>query len=546
VSIVNGGQLVARTLRSLGVRHAFGIHGGHLDSMLVAMAAEGIELIDTRHEAAAGHAADAYARATGGLGVAFATSGPGFTNIYTPLANALLDRIPLLVLTSSPPQREAELNVLQGGFDQIAAATPVTRWAHRVTTTARIPDLVSLAVRHATCGVPGPVVLELPIDVLFREIAEQAATRPTTTRVEPPGQSPSARTALEGLLARATIPVASTSWGHGVIDARHPCYLGGPAALGALPFLAGEPDLLLVLGARRGIFMGGRGSSMVPAEARVVHVDVDGTEIGRIGSVDLGVRSDVGEFVGALARTRHDWPDWSAWNESTKGAAGAHALLYADAPAVTPSGRIHPYVAAREVLAAVGDDALVVYDGGEASGWANFFARAHDRGDWFGIGYLGGLGVGPGFAIGAQVARPHQRVVAVTGDGAMGFHIQELDTMVRKNLPIVTVVFNNLGWGMSLHGQQLVFGEGTRVVVDLPETRYDRIAEGFGLHGERASTPDEIGPALKRALDAGRPACVDIAVAPDVTHPVMADLEQPVEPGHLRIPYYESIPPGEV
>ena len=171
------------------MRHAFGVHGGHLDSVLTAMVRHGIELVDTRHEAAAGNAADGYARATGGLGVAFATAGPGFTNVYAALANAFVDRVPVLVLTSSPPLREAELNVLQGGIDQIAAAAPVTRFAHRVTTAARIPDLVTLAIRHATAGVPGPAVLELPIDVLFRPLDDAVASEPTRTEVEVPGPS---------------------------------------------------------------------------------------------------------------------------------------------------------------------------------------------------------------------------------------------------------------------------------------------------------------------------------------------------------------------
>ncbi|MCU0270220.1 MAG: thiamine pyrophosphate-binding protein [Acidimicrobiales bacterium] len=573
MSTVNGGELVARTLYDLGVRTAFGIHGGHLDAMLVSMADLGIRLVDTRHEAAAGHAADGYARATGGLGVAFATAGPGFTNIYTALASAHLDRVPLLVLTSSPPQREAELNVLQGGLDQLAAARPVSRWVHRVTSTSRIPDLVCLAVRHALCGVPGPVVLELPIDVLFREVAPETVSAPTGIDVEPPGPSQAAvrrlvellrgaerpllvvgggaarsvgaTDALVALLDRARIPVCAATKGHGVVPPGHPCDAGGPVEMATIPFLAGEPDVVVLLGARRGMFLGSRGHSMIPADAAVVHVDLDPAEPGRIGRPELAVTADVAELCRALAGVDTDWPDWSEWLERTHGARGAHAMLYADAPELTASGRIHPYVAAREVAAAIGPDPTVVFDGGESSGWINFFARARRPGRWVGIGYLGGLGVGPGFAIGAQVAHPGERVVLVSGDGALGFNLPELDTMLRHELPIVTVVFNNTGWGMSLHGQQLVFGEKTHVVVDLPDTRYDRIAEGFGAHGERVERPEDIAPAIERALAAGRPALVDIAVAPDVTHPIMNDLGQPVPEGHIRIPYYESMPLGE-
>jgi acetolactate synthase-1/2/3 large subunit len=574
MTATHGGELVARTLAAAGVRHAFGIHGGHLDPILTSMVRHGIALIDTRHEAAAGNAAEGYARATGGLGVVFATSGPGFSNVFSALANAYVDRIPLLLITSSPPLREAELNVLQGNFDQIAAASAVTRWAHRVTTASRIPDLVALAIRHATAGVPGPVMLEFPIDVLSRAVEESTASTATLVSPEPPG--PSARAvataaellagaerplivvgggavistgmpeALDAFVTRTQIPVVASSWGYGVLPEGHPCLLGAGAEMATLPIMGQSPDLVLLLGARRGLMLGGRSNSMLPADARVIHVDIDGVEPGRIGSVDLAVRSDAAEFVRALAASREAWPGWAAWNETARTVKGAHAFLFAGAEAVVAgSGRLHPYFAARAVMDSLGPDTVTVYDGGEVSAWMAFFARAHRPGSWFGCGLMGGLGIGPGFAIGAQVARPDSRVVLVSGDGAIGFNLPEFNTMVRHNLPITTVVFNNLGWGMSLHGQQAIYGVDTRVVVDLPDTRYDRIAAAFGLYAERVERLEDIGPAMQRAAASGRPACIDLAIAPEISHPIMEQLSQPVAEGHTRIPYYESIPPGE-
>ena len=568
----NGGQLVARTLAAAGVRHAFGIHGGHLDSMLTEMVNQGITLVDTRHEAAAGNAAEGYARVTGGLGVAFATAGPGFTNIYAAIANAHADRIPVLVLTSSPPQREAELNVLQGGIDQMAAAAPITRFAHRVTTASRIPDLVALAVRHATCGVPGPVVLELPIDVMFRPVAEETVSTPSLHRPEPPGPSahgversaellaaaerpvivlgggaalsPGLPDALMSFLDRTPIPVITSSWSTGTLPAGHPCLLGGPGELVALSLLAEPPDLVLLIGTRRGIMLGGRTTSSIPASASVVHVDIDGVEPGRIGSVDLAVRSDAAEFLRRLS-TAGITGDWSEWNSRTKAAQGAHALLYTDAEPITASGRMHPWIAAREVTRALDEDSIGIFDGGEVAGWVSLFARGHRPGSWFGLGSMGGLGVGPGLAVGAATARPDARTVLMSGDGAIGFHLQELDTMARHRLPITTVVFNNMGWGMSLHGQQALYGDATRVVVDLPDTRYDRIAESFGLYGERVDHPEKIGAAMRRARDTGGPALLDLAIAPEIVHPMMQSMLQPVPEGHTRVPYYETIPPGE-
>ncbi|OHV31713.1 MULTISPECIES: thiamine pyrophosphate-binding protein [Pseudofrankia] len=570
-----GGELVARTLVDLGVTHAFGVHGGHLDPLLTALDALGVTLVDTRHEAAAGNAAEGYARATGGLGVAFATSGPGFTNAYAALANAYIDRIPILLLTSSPPLREAELNVLQGGLDQVAAARTVAKWAHRATTAARLPDLVALAVRHATTGVPGPAVLDIPIDVMYRKIDEAVATRPSLTMPTPPAPASAAlrrmvellrtarrpvlvlgggaalsrdvRPALEALLDQVRIPVVTTSWGHGQISPDHPCALGGSGALAALPFLAERPDLFVLLGARQGITLGARSGSMIAPGTPVVHVDVDGVEPGRLGEVELSVVADVGETLRtlALAAAAGDLPDWEDWNTATRAAVGAHALMYADAPAVTPSGRLHPYHVARELTEALEDDAVVVYDGGETAGWINFFARAHRPRSWFGLGMMGGLGVGQGFAIGAQCARPGAQVVLVTGDGAVGFHLQEFDTMARHRLPVTTVVYNNLSWGMSLHGQQAIYGEKTSVAVELPDTRYDLIAAAMGLYAERVDDLAQVRPALRRARESGRPACLDVAIAADVVHPMMAPLTADLPDGSIRVPYYEAIPSGE-
>ncbi|HXY27685.1 MAG TPA: thiamine pyrophosphate-binding protein [Acidimicrobiales bacterium] len=572
---VNGGELIARTLAAHGVRHAFGVHGGHLDALLTAMVRHGIRLVDHRHEAAAGNAAEGYARTTGGLGVVFATAGPGFTNVYSAIANAHCDRIPILVLTSSPPQREVELNVLQGAIDQVAVSLPITRWAHRATTAARLPDLVSLAVRHATCGVPGPVLLDVPIDVMFRPIDPATASDPCLTVPEPPGpsahavarslqllaraerpllivgggaaMSPGLSDALEAFLDAHPLPVVTSSWGAGALPSGHRCLHGGPGDLVALPLLAQPPDLVLLLGARRGISLGGRSHSSIPAGAAVVQVDLDGVEPGRIGAVDLAVRSDAAEFLRALlaAAPAGALRDWAPWLDATVAARGAHAMLYAESPAVTESGRLHPYHAARAAVSTLDADSVGIFDGGEVSGWVSLFARAQRRGSWFGLGMLGGLGVGPGFAIGAAVGRPGERIVLFAGDGALGFHIGELDTMVRHDLPITVVVFNNEGWGMSLHGQQAIYGEDTRVVVDLLGTRYDRIAQAFGMAAERIEDPEAIGAAMERARVSGGPALVELAIAPEVVHPMMQQMLTPLPEGHTRVPYYESIPAGE-
>ncbi|HTM84806.1 MAG TPA: thiamine pyrophosphate-binding protein, partial [Mycobacterium sp.] len=504
---VTGGQLAARTLASFGVRSIFGVHGGHLDSFLVECQALGMQIIDHRHEASAGNAAEGYAHATGGLAVAFATAGPGFANAYSSLCNAATDRIPMLLITSSPPLRETELNVLQDGIDQVAAARVVAKWAHRVTTVARVPDLVALAVRHATTGVPGPVVVDIPIDIMFKQIDPSLAAPPVLTLPRPPAPDPQTvvelvailaaaerpvilagggaamsagfRPALETLVEAVPLPVYGVSWGLGLLDPDHPCWAGNAADVAAVQFLAGPPDVVVLLGARRGMMTGSRTGSIIPAGARVVHVDLDATQPGRIGEVALSVNADATETVRALARAAAELPGWPDWTAQARGAVNAHALLYGNEPAEMADG-LHPYWVCKAVADALDPDSVVVFDGGETAGWMSFFARCSQPRSWFGLGSLGGLGVGQGLAVGAQVARPDQQVVLVTGDGGVGFHLQEFDTMVRHGLPITTIVLNNAGWGMSLHGQHALYGAQTAVAVDLPETRYDVIASSFG------------------------------------------------------------------
>ena len=175
---VDGGSLLVKVLQQAGVDTLFTLHGGHLDAIFQAAAAAGLRLVDTRHEQAAGHAADGWARTTGRLGVSIVTAGPGMTDCVTAIANAHLDCIPTLFIAGAAPLREAETLPLQGGIDQVAMVAPITKWAHRITHTERIPDLVSQAIRTACSGRPGPVFLEVPIDVLFARVDETRALAP--------------------------------------------------------------------------------------------------------------------------------------------------------------------------------------------------------------------------------------------------------------------------------------------------------------------------------------------------------------------------------
>ncbi|RJF94323.1 thiamine pyrophosphate-binding protein [Oleomonas cavernae] len=571
-NLKTGGELLARTLKAAGVSKIFALHGGHLEAFYRGCIDHDLELVDFRHEAAAGHAADAYARVTGKLGVCVITAGPGFANAMSAIVNANLDASPTLFIIGAPPLREAETNPLQGGFDQIAMATPATKWAHRITNTERIPDLTAMAIRKATTGRPGAVVLELPIDVLHMSVEDADATPPNGLHVRPrPAPSRAETQACLTLLAgaerpviivgggarfadcgealalfaeRSGIPVCANSRGTGLLPAGHPLDAGDPGNLAILPLMGRPaPDVVLLLGARMGLYLAGRSGQVVPHEAKVIQVYGDAGEIGRIRDIDVAVAADCGSFLDALLEHSRGtfWSQTDAWAQEVTSLKSFGAAMY---PEQEGPGGIHPYHAAAAVVAAAGKDAIFALDGGEVPSWVAGHVQATAPGQVLTHGYLGCLGIGPGFAIGAQVAAPQARVIHVTGDGAMGFHIQEFDTMMRWGFPVVTVVLNNRVWGMSIHGQQIMFGANYSLITRLGSTSYAAIARGFGCHGETVTRHEDIAPAMARAFATGKAACVEIMTDPDVVHPLTVNMLGATTAGRpeIMIPYYENIP----
>jgi acetolactate synthase-1/2/3 large subunit len=569
----SGGVLLARTLAGLGVTDAFTLHGGHLDAFLVACPNEGIRLIDTRHEATAGHAADGYARAKGGeIGVAVITAGPGFTNALTPMVSAYLDAIPTLFVAGSPPMREVETNPLQGGFDQVAVATPISKWAHRISNVDRVPDLVEKAVRIATTGRPGPVFLELPIDVMFATAKrimlpiEAGRARPSAPAPAPQAidtalallaqaERPviiagsgtitgSAAEALEELVDATGIPVVTNSKAHGVLPADHAAYKGSTATVSAAQMAGHAPDAVVLVGARAGLFTGGRSGGVIPKNARVIQIDIDGGEIGRLQPVDVPIVADCREALQAMTRAAdaHRWSDYGPWHAILDASRDGMNAAFEGAPTETRPGVLHPYHAAKGALGALDPDTTLVFDGGESSAWCSQHLRSAGPGRFMTNGYLGCLGCGPGMAIGAAVARPGTKVAVFTGDGAVGFNVQEFDTMVRHELPVLTVVMNNACWGMSQHGQDLVYGANRRSAVSLRDTDYDQVAVALGGTGARISHFDDIAPAVEKAQQSGKPACLNLIIDSDVVHPVTPAMVGVVDSSETAVPYYENLP----
>jgi len=290
---ITGGELVVRTLEKAGVQRIFGLHGAHLETIFQACRTHGIPVLDTRHEVAAGHAAEGYARATRKLGVAMITAGPGFTNVITSMANAFLDRTPVLYLSGAAALRDAETNTLQAGIDQVAIARPITKWAHQVTTVQQLPRLLAQAIRLATSGPTGPVLLDLPSDVLGAQVEEAAVAIPEPIPIAAQAPAQEAVTRALQLLREAQrpvimagvgawqsacerelrefvestgIPVFSDFQAHGLLPSEHPLYGGTFHKMADLTG-AERPDVVLALGVRFGLFTLGSSDRLVPSAA---------------------------------------------------------------------------------------------------------------------------------------------------------------------------------------------------------------------------------------------------------------------------------------
>jgi len=546
---INGGEMLVRALEREDVHEIFALHGGHLDAIFKACREHDFRVIDTRHEQAAAHMADGWARTTARPGVAMVTAGPGVTDAVTGVANAYLDAIPMVLIGGRSPLLDDELLPLQGGIDQVALMRPITKWARSVVHTARIPEYVAMAFRQAVSGRPGPVFLELPIDVLFARAEEESVTFPHNYRPKSPA-GPS-REALEKALrwideaerpailagggvwfAQAAneltqfaelvhVPVLSNAKARGSISEEHPLCFGAFGAIhpAAHARRGGQSaDLVILLGTRIGLATGGR-NSIIPADARVIQVDIEPEEIGRGRNIDLGVVADCGEFLRqALAAARGvKFNGHEAWIEQLTAMRAGQRQRWDEA--MKNERPIHPARMAREVAQALESDAIVAADGGETAAWiANAF-KARQPGSFLSHGYLGCLGIGIPFALAAKVAHPQKQVACVIGDGSVGLNFAEFDTAVRHNLPVTVIVNNDMQWGMSKHGQVLAWGPGSTVATELGVIHYERAAQGLGAHSEFVEHASEISPALKRALNSGRAACVNIMTDPDVIEP---------------------------
>ena len=533
-----GGQLVGEALAKEGVRVVFTLCGGHILPIYEGCLDQGIRVIDVRHEQTAAFAADAWARVTGEAGVAAVTAGPGVCNSLTAIVNARNSDSPIVVLGGQAETGRHD----QGGLQEtphVRILEPVTKWAQACAQARRLPEFVSDAFRHAATPRTGPAFLEVPWDVLFDEVAAETVDWKAASRSRAPvwAHPDDVRRAAE-ILAAAERPtvIAGTSlrWS---TDAgglriladvlRAPVFLNS-LARGALPpdhpyFLAlsrskalEDADVVLDLGAPFDFRLGYGQAPAITADARIVMADVAGDTIGHNRAVDVGLVGDVGIIARQLAASLKGLPvrEPTAWLEKLRSIESAKRAKLEDG-ATSDVRPVHALRLAKEIDRFVGEDTVIVADGGNIVASGSKIIRAPWPGSWLDPGRFGCLGMGLPFALAAKLARPEKRVLVFLGDGAFGISGMELDTLVRHKVPVVAVIGNDGAWAQIRGPQVGLYGEARAVATRLGEaTRYDEVAKALGGHGELVDDPGEVGPAIERAFASGRPAVVNVLVDP--------------------------------
>jgi len=533
----HGGDLALAALRPYGVDTLFTLSGGHVFPLYdAAVKAGDVRILDVRHEQTATFAAEGVAKLTRRPGVAVLTAGPGVTNGVSAVTTASFNGSPLVVLGGRAPQARWGAGSLQE-FDHVPVMAPITKHAATSTATGEIGRDVHDAVVAALTPHRGPVFLDLPLDVVFGEGEGEVPDAVVPGGLEPdPGEVARAASLIATAERPAVIAGSDVYWGgawealQAFVEAlRVPTFVNG-LGRGCLPadhelafsrtrgLLKAEADVVVVIGTPLDfrISFGSFG------DAQVVHV-VDSPD-GRAAHVQAAASpaGDLATILTAFADHTGDRADHEPWIARLRDAERAafaddEALLAADADPIRPT-RIYG-----EVRRRLDRDAVVVCDGGDFVSYAGKYIDSYEPGCWMDPGPYGCLGTGLGYAIAARLTHPDRQVVVMMGDGAAGFSLMDVDTLVRHQLPVVMVMGNNGIWGLEKHPMQLLYGYD--VAADLqPGCRYDQVVSALGGAGEVVERPEDIGPALDRAFAAGVPYLVNVLTDPGDVYPRSSNL----------------------
>ena len=527
--VISGGHLVARALKNEGVDTIFTLCGGHIIDIYDGCVDEGIRIIDVRHEQVAAHAADGYARQTGKLGCVVTTAGPGCTNAVTGVATAFRSESPMIHIGGQGALTQHKMGSLQD-LPHVDMMTPITKFAATVPSTERVADMVAMAAREAYNGAPGPVYLEIPRDVLDREVDVTKAIVPKPGHYRASSRSlgdPSDIEKLADILVDSERP--AILFGQQVWSARGhdeavallrgldiPGYFNG-GSRGLLP--PGDPhhfdrtrgnafaeaDVIVIVGTPFDFRMGyGR---RISTKLKLVQIDMDYRTVGKNRDIDLGLVGHPGASLGAVLQAasgrlkqdkrqaRQQWMKKLAAAEE----AATEKLMPLFKSNNTP---IHPYRVAYELNEFLADNTIYIGDGGDVVTISAQAVRPRRPGQWMDPGALGSLGVGTGFSIAAGLAHPNKEVLCYYGDGSFGMTAFDMETANRFGVPYIAVIGNNSAMNQIRYGQLAKYGEQRGNVGNLlGDVPFGKFAEMLGGYGEEVRDPAQIAPALRRARE---------------------------------------------
>ncbi|MEC7416619.1 MAG: thiamine pyrophosphate-binding protein [SAR324 cluster bacterium] len=544
--VISGGHLVAKALKSEGVDTIFTLCGGHIIDIYDGCLDEGIRIIDVRHEQTAAHAADGYARQTGKLGCVVTTAGPGCTNAMTGVATAFRSESPILHIGGQSSLTQHKMGSLQD-LPHVDMMTPITKFASGVMSTERVADMISMAARECFTGAYGPSYLEIPRDVLDREIPKESAVIPEPGRYRASVKSigdPEDIERLADLLVKAERPAMLVgsqvfmSRGHqAAIDLARSLnvalYMNG-ASRGILP--PGDPhyfnrtrssafkkaDVIVIVGTPFDFRMGY--GKRISKQATLIQIDQDYRTVGKNRDISLGLAGDPGAILAAAlqaatgrsdngAKGRQGWLDGLRAEEAEKTEKLMPMFL-------SNSNPIHPYRLAWEINEFLSEDTIYIGDGGDIVTISAQAVQPRGPGNWMDPGALGSLGVGTGFAMAAGLAHPQKEVICLYGDGSFGMTAFDMETANRFGAPYIAIVGNNSHMNQIRYGQVTKYGEQRGNVGNkLGDVPFGTFAEMLGGSGQEIRDPNEIQPALQRARESvkssGKSAVINVWVDPN-------------------------------
>lgn len=531
-----GSELLLKCLEEQQVELVFGIPGGVVIPLYDVLKKSNIKHILTRHEQGAAHAADGYARSTGKVGVCFATSGPGATNLLTGLATAYMDSSPVVAITGQVAKAFLGKDSFQEA-DTVGLSQPVTKHNYLVRDAYEIPDIVAEAFYIATHGRPGPVLIDIPKDVFTQEVSEirePKIRKHIITKLEKPvlneiqlgkalellkhskrplilagggvTQAEGSYEFLRQVAMNNEIPVAVTLMGKGVFPADNPLFLGMVGMHGTTEanWAIQNCDCLLAIGIRFDDRVTGKLEEFA-SKAKKIHVDIDAAEIGKNCAVDVPICADSYDFLKMLSqklrgmKINKDWLKQIELNKSSQKVSHSH---------------LDPQEVMATINSLVDEKTIVVTDVGQHQMWAALFVHPHYPRGFITSGGLGTMGFGLPAAIGVQMANPEKKVVLITGDGSLQMNIQELALIKQWNLPIKIFLINNGYLGMVRQWQELFFNENYAETSLEAGPDWEKLAQAYGIKGKTLRTPYECKESLNTAISSREPWLMDIKVDP--------------------------------